>query len=214
MKLLFIGNSHTYFNDMPAMVQKLLEGTGEKTHVTMLTRGGQPLTYHCDEQSTRFNIRYGRYDAVIAQDRASDFDAEQFCIGAERLLKMTTEAGVPLILYMPWVSREHRERQKVMTYAYASFCRRNRCALAPAGEVFSRLLQTTSADVLYYEDGAHASVAGSYAAAVTLFYALTGRRRIMAVKPESDPGVAAGLSPDLCRQIHTEACRVVRLFNG
>ena len=56
--------------------------------------------------------------------------------------------------------------------------------------------------------------AGSYAAAVTLFYALTGRRRIVPVKPESDPGIAAGLAPELCRRIHTEACRVVRLYNG
>ena len=214
MKLLFIGNSHTYYNDMPAMVKGLLEGVGERSHVTMLTRGGAPLTYHCDEHATRFNIRYGGYDVVVAQDRVADFDPELFKTGAERLLKMTAAAGVPLVLYMPWAARDHREKQKNMTDAYGSFCRRNRCALAPAGEVFTRLLQTTPADVLYDADGAHAAVAGSYAAAVTLFYTLTGRRRIVPVKPESDPGIAAGLAPELCRRIHTEACRVVRLYNG
>ncbi len=214
MKLLFIGNSHTYYNDMPAMVKALLEGTGERSHVTMLTRGGQPLTYHCDEQSTRFNIRYGGYDAVVAQDRVSDFDPDLFKSGAERLLKMTTEAGVPLLFYMPWAARDHRERQKAMTDAYGSFCRRNACVLAPAGEVFARLLVTVPADLLYDKDGAHAAVAGSYAAAATIFYTLTGRRRVAVVKPENDPGIAAGLSPELCRHIHTEACHAVRLFNG
>ena len=214
MKLLFIGNSHTYYNDMPAMVQGLLEAAGEKTHVTMLTRGGKTLAYHCDEQSTRFNIQYGHYDAVIAQDRASDFDAPLFNEGAGRLLKITREAGVPLYFYMPWAPRNSREAQKLMTDAYSSFCRKNACPLAPAGETFSRLLLTESADLLYGEDGAHASPAGSYAAAVTIFYTLTGRRRVAQIKEDKDPGTALGLSAALCRKIHTEACRAVRLFNG
>ena len=101
-----------------------------------------------------------------------------------------------------------------MTDAYSAFCRRNRCALAPAGEVFMRLLQKEPCDLLYREDGAHATVAGSYVAAVTIFYMLTGRRRVVALKEETDPGPAAGLSPDLCGRIHAEACRVVRLYNG
>lgn len=214
MKLLFIGNSHTFYNDMPAMVLKLLEDVGEKSHVTMLTEGGQTLVYHCDEPATRFNIRYGGYDVVVAQDRVSDFDPALFEEGAGRLLQMTDAAGVPLSFYMPWAPRDQRKRQAAMTGAYDAFCRRHRCALAPAGEVFSRLLLKEPADLLYREDGAHATAAGSYVAAATIFYMLTGRRRVILPKEDDDPGIAAGLSPDLCRRIQTEACRVVRLYNG
>ena len=43
MKILFIGNSHTYYNEMPQMVKELFEYTGVKTHVTMSTEGGKGL---------------------------------------------------------------------------------------------------------------------------------------------------------------------------
>lgn len=46
MKLLFIGNSHTYYNAMPDMVRKLFEATGQRTHITMIAEGGKSLSYH------------------------------------------------------------------------------------------------------------------------------------------------------------------------
>ena len=67
---------------------------------------------------------------------------------------------------------------------------------------------------LYREDGNHATPLGSYAAAVTLFYAITGRKRTVDPTKINDPGIAAGYDPALCRRIHTEACFVTRLYNG
>ena len=41
MKLLFIGNSHSYYNSLPETVYRLLEATGMKPHVTALAEGGK-----------------------------------------------------------------------------------------------------------------------------------------------------------------------------
>jgi hypothetical protein len=90
----------------------------------------------------------------------------------------------------------------------------NGCFFAPAGEVFGRLLLSRPAELLYREDGNHATPLGSYVAAVTIFYAVTGRKRVIPVDEERDPGIALGLSPALCRRIHTDACHMVRLYNG
>ena len=38
MRILFIGNSHTYFNDMPHLCAELLRAAGKDVEVTMLTR--------------------------------------------------------------------------------------------------------------------------------------------------------------------------------
>jgi len=46
MKVLFIGNSHTYFNDMPALFRAVCGQHGIDVHVTMLTKGGMGLDYH------------------------------------------------------------------------------------------------------------------------------------------------------------------------
>lgn len=214
MKLLFIGNSHTYYNSMPETVLRLLEATGQKAHVTMLTEGGKGLTNHVASPAVAFNIRCGKYDAVIAQDRATGFDPASFYDGARALKEMADRAGSPFFLYMPWTGRSKRDLQANMTEAHHQFCKSNGCQMAPAGEVFSRILASESSDLLYHDDGNHASAVGSYLAAVTIFYTVTGRKRIINVEEIKDPGVAAGFPKELCQRIHTEACRMSRLYNG
>ena len=214
MKLLFIGNSHTYFNDVAGTVLRLLTATGEKSHVTMLTRGGKDLAFHAADPAVAFNVRYGAYDVVIAQDRGSVFEPEIFEVGASAIQKMATAAGSEFMLYMPWAPCDNRAAQHDMTEGYLSFCRKKACRFAPAGEVFTRLLSTLSPDALFREDGRHASALGGYAAAVTIFYTVTGRKRTLDPTKIDDPGIADGFSPELCQKIHTEACYIARLYNG
>ena len=199
---------------MPETVLRLLEATGQKAHVTMLTEGGKGLAYHAASPAVAFNIRCGKYDAVIAQDRSSGFDPASFHDGARALKEMADRAGSPFFLYMPWAGRSKREAQASMTEAYHHFCQSNSCQLAPAGEAFSRILASESDELLYHEDGNHATAVGSYLAAVTIFYTVTGRKRILNVEEIEDPGVAAGFPAELCQRIHTEACRMSRLYNG
>lgn len=214
MKLLFIGNSHTYYNSMPETVLRLLEATGQKSHITMLTEGGKSLAYHAASPAAAFNIRCGKYDAIIIQDRATGFDPASFRDGAKALKEMADRASTPLFLYMPWAGRDKRAAQPQMTQAYHDFCRANHCGMAPVGEVFGRLLMTEAPELLYHEDGNHATPIGSYLAAVSIFYTITGRKRIIGVEDFRDPGVEAGFPIELCQKIHTEACRMSRLYNG
>ena len=86
--------------------------------------------------------------------------------------------------------------------------------LAPVGEIFSRLSRQSSLPSLYQENGKHASLFGSYVAAVAIYYILTQRKRIMRIEDCEDPGVKMGFSPDVCRLVHTEAVRTVRLHNA
>lgn len=214
MKLLFIGNSHTYYNAMPELVRRLFEATGQKAHVTMLAEGGKSLEQHATTQNTAFNLRYGAYDLVVAQDKSTGFDAALFANGAGALKELCDKCRTPLYLYMPWTPRDAREKQGAMTDAYSDFCRKNGCFFAPVGEVFGRMLLSEQQGALYREDGSHATPFGSYVAAVTIFYTVTGRKRIMKVQEFDDPGVALGFPVELCQRVHTEACRTMRLFNG
>ena len=214
MKLLFIGNSHTYYNSLPETVMRLLEATGQKAHVTMLAEGGKDLRHLLNTPHTVFNIRCGKYDAIIAQDRATGFDPVSFRESAKALKELADKAGSQFYLYMPWAGRDRRETQPPMTEAYHSFCRAAGCQFAPTGEVFSRILSTEAPETLYRDDGNHATPIGSYLAAATIFYTLTGRKRIINVGELCDPGIEAGFPPELCQRIHTEACHMTRLYNG
>ena len=215
MKLLFIGNSHTFYNAMPQMVRELLAAVGQKAHVTMLAAAGKDLGYHATSHNVAFNVRYGEYDFVIAQERVSGFDPLSLRDSAKILKDMSESAGAVFYLYMPWSARGDRAGQRAMTDGYHRFCRENGCFFAPAGEVFSRLMaHPAAAEKLYREDGKHAALFGSYAAALTVFYTVTGRKRIIKVTDIEDPGVRLGIPAELCQLAHTEACRTMRLYNG
>ena len=43
MNILFIGNSYTYYNDMPAIFQTLARDNGKDVTATAVTKGGRML---------------------------------------------------------------------------------------------------------------------------------------------------------------------------
>ena len=65
LNILLIGNSHTYFNDMPLMVQRRAEADGYDCRVVMIAHGGWYLSQHVEEPDVRINILFGGYDNVI-----------------------------------------------------------------------------------------------------------------------------------------------------
>ncbi|MBR2286613.1 MAG: hypothetical protein IJ865_00090, partial [Clostridia bacterium] len=77
LRLLFIGNSHTYYNDMPRMVRTRAVEEGYDCEVTMIAHGGWYLSQHVSEPDVRFNILFGNYDYVILQEHAHPFGPEE-----------------------------------------------------------------------------------------------------------------------------------------
>lgn len=69
MKVLWIGNSHTFFHDMPKTTAQLYEAAiKEKMEVTMLTQPGKDWAWHMEQYfEVRFNLKYGEYDYCILQ---------------------------------------------------------------------------------------------------------------------------------------------------
>ena len=59
LRVLFIGNSHTYYHDLPAWVALMAKEEGYECDVTMLAHPGWYLHQHVKEPEVRFNIKYG-----------------------------------------------------------------------------------------------------------------------------------------------------------
>ena len=103
MKVLFIGNSHTYFNDMPHLFSDMCRKAGEaETDVTMIAYSGRTLAWHEKEYfSVRFNLLYGNYDYCVIQQAAHPFPPEEETIPhAERLIKLCKSVGTAPVLYL------------------------------------------------------------------------------------------------------------------
>ena len=194
-KLLFIGNSHTYFNDMPRMVQELAISAGIDTHVTMLTHGGMTLDWHRKQEQTAFNLRFGGYDYCILQQAAHPFDGYQALSDGVREIRGLAGDNPPrFVLYMTWAEKAKPENQPEMTEAYRRTAQEQALLLAPVGEVWQAFRKEYPDIELYFTDGAHASPAGSLLAAAVIFKTLF----------QKEPPLHRGEDAQLLRQFSPE----------
>ena len=181
-KVLFIGNSHTYMNDMPELARRMIEdATGEACEVFALSYSARPLKWHMKEEyfSVRFNILHGGYDYCVIQEQAHPMPHEKDTIKyAGRIIELCKKAGTTPIVFETWAEKAKPENQAEMNRRYRALAEGKEALLAPIGEVWERVLQKLTeipdAD-LYYRDGAHASAVGDYLVAMVLTKAITGR---------------------------------------
>ena len=127
MRVLFIGNSHTYFNDMPQIFAEICRRNGVGTDVTMITHGGMGWDFHEKEPEVRFNIRYGGYDAVVLQHTAHPMgDLSVMEKSGDTLIEWVKKAGARPILYMTWAAKRDGEGyQPVVSSAYRKLGKKN-----------------------------------------------------------------------------------------
>ena len=72
MKVLFLGNSHTFVHYVPARAAHFCQSHGTDLETTMLTHPGMGLDWHLNQSQTYYNLRCGKYDAVkIGSSRRS-----------------------------------------------------------------------------------------------------------------------------------------------
>ena len=162
LRILFIGNSHTYFNDMPQMVAGRFLEEGYDCEVTMIAHGGWFLEQHVQEPDVRFNILYGHYDYVVLQEHSHPFGPEEKFFHAVRALnKWIREAGSKPVIYMTWARKDEEYEQARMTAAHKAATEDIGALLAPVGENWWNYMRSHTELEMYYKDGAHASEQGS-----------------------------------------------------
>ena len=192
-QILFIGNSYTYYNDMPTVYfQKIAEACGYKIQVTTVTKGGYKLSKHADpadpygERVAAYLSVSGLYDYVILQEQSvlPATDPEAFYASVRNLAERIRAVGAKPVLYATWGRKEGCEKlteigmtNESMTWsimaAYVSIGKELDIPVVPVGLAF--LDVNTNADIeLYDPDMSHPSAYGSYLAAMSLFSGIFG----------------------------------------
>lgn len=184
MKVLFIGNSHTYFNDMPRLFAMMCGHlTGEEPEVTMLAYSGRSLVWHMEEYlSLRFALLYGGFDYCVIQQQAHPFPGEETTAeNAKKIMALCARAGTKPVLCMTWAERGKPENAALMSSVYRKLAEETGALLAPVGELFETVQKEHPSIDLYYTDGAHASPAGDYLLAAVYAALLTGTKDLSPV---------------------------------
>ena len=178
MKVLFLGNSHTFFNDMPATFADLCEAaTGERPSVTLLAHPGRPWDWHWQEYyELRFNLMYGNYDYCVIQQAAHPFPGKETALKyGKKLIDLCKECGVTPVVSMTWAEKAHPENQPIMCETYEQLAEEQGALLSPVGRIWQTVLQKAPEAELYYMDDAHASPCGSWLVALSHCSVITGK---------------------------------------
>ena len=195
--VLFLGNSYTYYNNLPSLVQQVATSTGNTFTYDSNTPGGYRLKSHATNTTSINKIQAGNWDYVVLQDQSqfpSFPDAQvatevyPYATQLSNLIKLHTPCAKP-VFYMTW-GRENGDAGNcagwpaVCTYEgmddllrlrYQIMANDNNGIASPVGAVW-RYLRTNHPTLdLYSPDESHPSLTGSYAGAIT-FYCTLFRR--------------------------------------
>ena len=163
IKVLFLGNSHTYMNDMPELFSYVYEKTTRhKAESVMLAFSGRKLEWHLKEYMTlRYNLLYGKYDYCIIQQAAHPFPKEEETLkDCKKIIELCKKANTLSVLYMTWAEKDHPENQQKMIDTYTKVAKETGAFLAPIGIVWKNVQNKFPEIELYYKDGSHASPYG------------------------------------------------------
>jgi hypothetical protein len=207
LRVLFIGNSYTYVNDLPRMLERIAAtaGTSPSISTEQVVVGGATLTDHWTRGVAQTLINERQWTHVVLQGQSFEPLGQEanFVTAATQFGDLIVDAGARPTLFVTWakaagdplfepetgpfISPAHMQDR--LTIAYRDLGRQwPQTLLSCVGPAFRDALEQHPELVLHQEDLSHATVAGTYLAACTFYVALTGKP----VPPTSE--VPAGVS--------------------
>ncbi len=189
LRVLFIGNSYTYNNNLPAQLVALAQSATPPVPIQTRTvaQPGVRLQQHWERGEALAALRQGPWDYVVLQEQSTlgllliegrhevnDPD-RAFHPYARRFAEEARKVGAQPLFLLTWARRDTPESQARLTQAYMSVAREMGAPIIPAGLAWARVRQEHPDLALYHQDGSHPSPAGSYLTACALYATLTGR---------------------------------------
>ncbi len=210
LRVLFVGNSHTYVNDVPGLFESLAVSAGRLALTDLSAPGGYTLEQHCALPQTITMIAQDSWDYVVLQEQSQvpSINPQRFghmYPACRRLDSLIRGHGETTAFYMTWgwrdggtmryggdsspCFRDYFEMQDSVAAAYTVIAAELGAALCPVGLAWARARRLQPAITLWQDDMCHATLKGSYLAACVFYGRLFG----------SDPAglpFTAGLAPD------------------
>lgn len=188
-RILFTGNSLTYTNDLPAVVERLAALEKEKVQCQAVAYANFSLEDHWHRGEALRAITGSKWDVVVLQQgpSASPEGRKVLIEYTRRFAGEINRTGAKTALFMVWPAAARIKDFDNSIESYRLAAQEVNAMVWPVGAAF-KLAQGEDAGLkLYTADGFHPSETGTYLAALVIFEKLFGR-----LPASSDPSRAAG----------------------
>ncbi|MBM3403789.1 MAG: hypothetical protein FJY10_02730 [Bacteroidetes bacterium] len=228
-KVLFLGNSYTYINNMPLLVATLANAAGDSIQFEINTPGGYTLGWepidHATDPASLGLIAGNDWDFVVLQEQSqipSISALRDSCMfpGATTLYDATkaSDPCTQVLFFLTWGRRfggmqrftpnycsvdftDYNHMQDSLTVSYKMVADSLESPIAPVGEAW-RLVINQHGMVLHDGDNSHPNIKGSYLAACVFYSSIYG-------KPVTGNPFTAGILPDTALILQEAADSIV-----
>jgi hypothetical protein len=185
-KVLFLGNSYTFVNNLPQMIADVAISTGDTLIYDSNTISGYTLDQHFADTNSTNKIRAGGWDYVVLQDQSQIPALPEYApIGAIQLAILIKEFNpcARTLFYMTWGRKNgdalncpswppvctYEGMDSLLHLSYLDMAMTTHSEVSPVGSVWKYIRQNVPGIELYQSDESHPSLAGSYVAACCFY---------------------------------------------
>jgi hypothetical protein len=215
-RVLFIGNSYTFVNDLPNTFAKLAKSGRHQVEVGMSAQGGWRLVDHIQAPDTLNLLNSKKWDFVALQEQSQipsvqPIRNQEMYPAARQLVQKIKDIGATPVFFITWAHRNgmpengmnnYEDMQTQINTGYMSIAQELKVPVAPVGSAWLTVLKEHPEFSLWQEDGSHPTEQGTYLAAC-VFYAV--------IFHESPDGLnySAGMSRENAKILQTVASKTV-----
>jgi hypothetical protein len=188
LDVLFIGNSFTFFNNLPDMVAGIAKSlpAGPQIQPTMFASGGMTLQWFWAAGSAAAAIDSRPWSHVVLQEQSAlgaGTEVGEGNLSPPGLFHQSVRNFVPRIrargavpvLLMTWARRSRPADQQLLTAAYDTIGHELGVEVSPAGVAWEEARRRWPDLVLHVADGSHPNPIGSYLTACVFYASITGK---------------------------------------
>ena len=196
--ILFIGNSYTFWHDLPNLFKSAAESADIDVTVDSVTHGGYSLITFADENDHKVDdlgkgngsmvakkLNDNKYDIVFLQDYSTQTlnSKKDFYAGVYLLNEKVKANGAKSVLYATWARKEGSSElgkytvesmTKTIAANYNVMGEVLNAPVSPVGIAFYKCITKYKDIELYDSDMSHPSICGHYLAALCLFATIYG----------------------------------------
>ena len=203
-RVLFVGNSYTYVNDLPTVFRHLARAAGENVETAMVAQGGETLAQHVSTGDAPGPIAEARWQFVVLQEQSeipavAALRSSEFYPAVRTLVGDIRQAGGTPVLLETWAHQagwsddglSYGSMQTALDQGYATIGGPLGVVVAPAGQAWQAAIRIDPGIALWQADGSHPTLAGTYLVASVLFSRIFGYSPVGISDTEGLPSAVA-----------------------
>lgn len=179
-KILFIGNSLTYTNDMPLILEKIGLHFHKKIETEMVCLPNYAIIDHWNDGKIQQKIASENFDYVIIQQGPSsqEIGRKMLIEDGKKISSLCNKYNTKLGYFMVWPAKRHYFTFDKVIANHKEAARINNAILFEVGSNWKQYQTKKNRTSLYEPDQFHPSKAGSFFAALTIFKKLFSKENL------------------------------------